>query len=131
MTSRRKRNKTAASRGLTPTELELAELLGEVLDELRWTRILAYSNQFLLSKHVDVSTEERDRILEAATRAVDQDQRLRAWHERLGQLKGEIGRIRPEINRARKDIQRGRAAPAPPGGAAGDEGKADGGGGQP
>lgn len=82
--------------GLTPRELDLAELLAEVLDRLRWMQILAYSNQYLVNDKLCVDKAERDRILEAATRAVEKDHKLHEWQERLARLKGEVTRIRTE-----------------------------------
>ena len=79
--------------GLTPRELDLAELLAEVLDNLRWMQILAYSNQYLVNEKLEVDKAERDRVLEAATRAVEKDGKLHEWQERLAQLKGDALRI--------------------------------------
>lgn len=97
MTSNRKRKKRAESLGLTPRELDLAELLAEVLDHLRWMQILAYSNQYLVNEKLCVDKAERDRILEAATRAVEKDHKLHEWQERLARLKSEVSRIRTDI----------------------------------
>lgn len=111
MVSHRKRKREAAALGLSERELEFATLLEELLDHVRWQQILGYTNQFLLAKHVGVSTEERDRILEASTRAVDKDARLHEWRERLARLKGEIVAIKRSVRRARRDIARGVPAP--------------------
>ncbi len=83
--------------GLTPRELDLAELLAEVLDNLRWMQILAYSNQYLVNEKLGVDKAERDRILEAATRAVEKDGKLHEWQERLAQLKGDALRIQERV----------------------------------
>ena len=87
MTSHRKRKKTAAALGLGEGELALAEILEEVLEELRWTRILAYGNQYLLNRFVKIDAAERDRVIEAATRAVEKDGKLAEWKERAGKIK--------------------------------------------
>ncbi len=112
MTSNRKFKKTAQTLGLTAPELALAELVDEVLDELRWLRILAYGNQYLLNRHVKVEPEERDRIFEAATRAVDKDAKLHEWRGRLARIRGGALQIQRSMNRARKDLEQGRPAPA-------------------
>ena len=71
MTSQRKLKKQAEALGLTRTEFELVGMLEEVLESMRWMQILAYTNQYLLHEKLEVTKAERDRILEAATRAVD------------------------------------------------------------
>ena len=101
LTSNRKRKKQAGALGLTPREMELAELLQEVLDSLRWMQILAYSNQYLMNQKLEIEKAERDQILEAATRAVDKDLKLHEWNERLARLKQGVA-----------DIQRRMEAPA-------------------
>ncbi len=111
MTSLRKRKKTAHALGLTEAELTLAELLDEVLAELRWVRILAYGNQYLLDRHVKVDPAERDRVLEAATRAVEQDGRLHDWQERLAQVRGAVATAKRAMSRARRELSAGREAP--------------------
>ncbi len=83
--------------GLTPRELDLAELLAEVLDSLRWMQILAYSNQYLVNEKLAVDKAERDRILEAATRAVEKDHKLHEWQQRLARLKGEVSGIQESV----------------------------------
>lgn len=67
-------------------------MLEEMLERLRWQEILAHANQFLMTEKLQVSKQERDRILEASTRAVDRDGKLHQWRERLGRLKGELHR---------------------------------------
>ena len=88
---------------MTGPELQLTELLHEVLDDLRWMQILAYSNQYLLSHKLDVDQAERDQILEAATRAVDKDQKFHQWRQRLDRLKSELSNIQRKVNHARVD----------------------------
>ncbi len=104
MTSNRKRKKTAQALGLTDSELVLAELLDEVLDELRWMRILAYSNQYLLNRFVKVDAAERDRVLEAATRAVEKDQKLHEWRDRIAQVTAKAVEIRRRMGHAVRDV---------------------------
>jgi hypothetical protein len=60
-------------------------------------QILAYSNQYLVNEKLCVDKAERDRILEAATRAVEKDHKLHEWQERLARLKSEVSRIRTDI----------------------------------
>jgi hypothetical protein len=105
LTSKRKRKKRAESLGLTPRELDLAELLAEVLDRLRWMQILAYSNQYLVNERLCVDKAERDRILEAATRAVEKDHKLHEWHQRLARLKEEISGIQERIQTEAQETQ--------------------------
>ncbi|MCA8941383.1 MAG: hypothetical protein KDB80_02380 [Planctomycetes bacterium] len=115
MTSHRKRKREAKHRGMSVPELELCELLEEVLDRVRWLQILGYSNQFLLDRYVKVPDAERDKVLEAAVRAVDKDTDLEDWHERLARVKRDVARVRPAIRRARKDMTHGLTPPDPPG----------------
>lgn len=90
--------------GLTPRELDLAELLAEVLDSLRWMQILAYSNQYLVNEKLAVDKAERDRILEAATRAVEKDHKLHEWQERLAKLKSEISSIQDRVHAEMEEV---------------------------
>lgn len=99
---------------MTGPELQLTEMLHEMLGEMRWMQILAYTNQYLLNQKLKVSQEERDQILEAATRAVDKDSKLHEWSDRLDRLKAEIVNIKRTVNRARKDIGQGLPAPESP-----------------
>lgn len=98
LTSKRKHRKQASRRGLTERELELTELLGEMLERLRWQEILAYANQYLIQGQLNVSREERDSVLSAATRAVDKDGKLHQWQERLARIKGEIQRSKLQLD---------------------------------
>ncbi len=91
--------------GLTPRELDLAELLAEVLDSLRWMQILAYSNQYLVNEKLKVDKAERDRILEAATRAVEKDHKLHQWQERLARLKSEVSGIQDRVQMETQEQQ--------------------------
>lgn len=111
VTSQRKRKKAARSRGMNLTELELIELLEEMLESFRWQQVLGYSNQFLLNRMLDVPEDERDRILEAATRAVEKDARLHEWQDRLARIKGEALDMQRRMRRARRDMEQGRPGP--------------------
>lgn len=110
MVSNRKRKQEAASRDLSLRELELAELLEDVLQAMRWQQILSYTNQFLLDRFVKVDPAERDKVLEAAVRAVDKDAKLHEWSERLARLKAERVGVTRAMRRAQRDIDQGRTA---------------------
>jgi hypothetical protein len=114
LTSRRKHKKTAQALGLSERELALAALLDEVLDELRWLQILGYANQYLVNRTAKVDADERDRILEAAIRAVDKDAKVHEWRERLARIKDGVLHVKRSMNRARKDLAQGIAPPDPP-----------------
>ena len=111
VTSQRKRKKQAKARDLSERELELVELVEEMLDTFRWLQILAYSNQYMVNRKLEVSQAERDKILEAATRAVEGDRKLHQWRHRLARLKQETVQIKRTVNRARRDIARGHPGP--------------------
>lgn len=83
MTSKRRRKQKAQSLGLTDAELQLCELVGQVLELLRWNQVLGYSNQYLLHEKLGVSLDERHRVMRAAAQAVEQDGRLQDWGRRL------------------------------------------------
>ncbi len=102
MTSQRKLKKRAKALGLTGTEFQLVELLEDVLDNMRWMQILAYTNQYLLNQKLEVSQQERDQILEAATRAVEGNQKMHKWQDRLHRLKAEIANIQRQVDGARQ-----------------------------
>lgn len=104
MTSQRKLKKQAEALGLPHTEFQFVELLEEVLDSMRWMQVLAYTNQYLLSEKLEVSQVERDQILEAASRAVDQDQKMHEWQERVGRLKTEIVNIQRRVDGLRSEF---------------------------
>jgi hypothetical protein len=122
MTSNRQRKKAAAYRGLSERELELAELLEEMLEQMRWLWVLAYANQYLVEHHVQVEVEERDSVLEAAARAVDRDGKLRGWQQRLARVKQAAAAIDRGVQRARQELTESAdaggssaaAAPPPP-----------------
>ena len=108
MTSQRKRKKDAASVGLSERELALAEMMEEMLEQMRWLWVLGYSNQYLVSQKLKIDKPERDKILEAASRAVERDGKLQEWQERLAAIKGEIVHVKREINRSKKQMAQER-----------------------
>lgn len=93
MTSRKKRKRSAQARGLTESELQLCELLEEVLAALRWTQVLGWGNQYLLNQRLEVTPEERDRVMRAAAAAVEGDARLADWGQRLAEIKQKLSAI--------------------------------------
>jgi hypothetical protein len=100
VTSHRRRKQKAQSLGLTDAELQLCELLGEVLELLRWNQVLGYSNQYLLHEKLGVSADERHRVLRAAAGAVEQDGRLQEWGRRLLEVQDALQRIAAQMNGA-------------------------------
>ena len=79
--------------GLTEAELQLCELLGQVLELLRWNQVLGYSNQYLLQEKLGLSVEERHRVMQAAAAAVEQDGRVQDWGRRLIEIQDALQRI--------------------------------------
>lgn len=114
MTSRREHKKRAQSLGLSDRELQLAELVEEMLEQMRWLWVLGYSNQYLVQQKLKVERAERDKILEAAARSVDKDQKLHEWRARLARIKDEALRSQRGIDREKKAIVRERRRPGPP-----------------
>jgi hypothetical protein len=94
VTSHRRRKQKAQALGLTDAELQLCELLGQVLELLRWNQVLGYSNQYLLHEKLGIAPDERHRVMRAAAQAVEQDGRLQDWGRRL-----------LEVQEALRDIQ--------------------------
>ncbi len=72
--------------GLTEAELQLTELLGQMLELLRWNQVLGYSNQYLLHQKLGLSPEERHRVMKAAAGAVEQDGRMQDWGKKLFEI---------------------------------------------
>ena len=93
MVSKRRRKQKAQSLGLTEAELQLCELLGEVIELLRWNQILGYSNQYLLHEKLGLSHEERHGVMKAAAAAVEQDGRVQDWGRRLIEIQDALQRI--------------------------------------
>ncbi len=79
--------------GLTEAELQLCELLGQVIELLRWNQVLGYSNQYLLHERLGLSPEERNRVMRAAASAVEQDGRLQDWGRRLLEIQTSLRAI--------------------------------------
>ncbi|MEC7585132.1 MAG: hypothetical protein VYE77_12510 [Planctomycetota bacterium] len=78
---------------MTEAELQLCELVDEVLAALRWSQVLGWGNQYLLNQRLDVTQEERDRVMRAAAKTVDEDGQLQDWQRRLDDLKARLARI--------------------------------------
>ena len=97
VTSHRRRKQRARSEGLTDAELQLVELLGEVLELLRWSQVLGYSNQYLLHEKLAVPADERQRVMRAAAAAVEQDRRFQDWGRRLGEIQSSLQRIQENL----------------------------------
>lgn len=97
MTSHRKRKQKAQSLGLNDAELQLCELLGQVLELLRWNQVLGYSNQYLLHEKLAVSPDERHRVMRAAAGAVEQDGRLQEWGRRLLEIQDALQKIQARL----------------------------------
>ena len=93
MASNRRRKQKAQSLGLTEAELQLTELLGQVLELLRWNQVLGYSNQYLLHEKLGLTPEERHRVMKAAAGAVEQDGRLQDWGRRLIEIQESLEAI--------------------------------------
>ncbi len=104
--SNRRRKKEAKKQGLTEPELRLVELVEEILDKFRWQQVLVHAQSFLLRDKLKISDAELNKLLEAASRAVDKDAAWTGWQERLGRLKGEVLEARRSIRRERKQILR-------------------------
>jgi hypothetical protein len=83
VTSNRRRKQKAQSLGLNDAELHLTELLGQMLELLRWNQVLGYSNQYLLHERLGLSPQERRDVMKAAAGAVEQDGRMQDWGKRL------------------------------------------------
>tara|TARA_R110002072_G_scaffold241027_12_gene399793 strand:+ start:8650 stop:9045 length:396 start_codon:yes stop_codon:yes gene_type:complete len=83
VSSNRRRKQKAQSLGLNDAELQLTELLGQVLELLRWNQVLGYSNQYLLHERLGLSPQERQDVMKAAAGAVEQDGRMQDWGKRL------------------------------------------------
>ncbi len=117
MTSHRRRKQKAQSLGLTDAELQLCELLGQVLELLRWNQVLGYSNQYLLHEKLGVEPDERHRVMRAAAQAVEQDGRLQQWGRRLLEVQEALRAIQARMN--------GNGAALPDGGANGASARGD------
>ncbi len=83
--------------GLTDAELKLCELLGEVLELLRWNQVLGYSNQYLLHEKLGIAPDERRAVMQAAAGAVEQDGRVQDWGRRLIEIQDALQRIQKRL----------------------------------
>ena len=100
MTSNRRRKQKAQSLGLTEAELQLTELLGQVLELLRWNQVLGYSNQYLLHEKLGLSPQERHRVMKAAAGAVEQDGRMQDWGKKLLEIQERLQAIHQQMTGA-------------------------------
>jgi hypothetical protein len=91
--SNRRRKQKAQSLGLNEAELHLTELLGQVLELLRWNQVLGYSNQYLLHERLGLSPQERQDVMKAAAGAVEQDGRMQDWGKRLLEIQESLQSI--------------------------------------
>jgi hypothetical protein len=98
VTSNRRRKQKAQSLGLTGAELQLCELLGQVIELLRWNQVLGYSNQYLLHEKLGIAPDERHRVMRAAAQAVEQDGRLQDWGRRLLEVQDALRTIHERMN---------------------------------
>jgi hypothetical protein len=98
VTSNRRRKQKAQSLGLTDAELQLCELLGQVIELLRWNQVLGYSNQYLLHEKLGIGQDERHRVMRAAAQAVEQDGRLQDWGRRLLEVQDTLRAIQARMN---------------------------------
>lgn len=89
--------------GLTEAELQLTELLGQVLELLRWNQVLGYSNQYLLHEKLGLSPEERHRVMKAAAGAVESDGRMQDWGKRLLEIQESLTAIHERMTGERLD----------------------------
>ena len=111
MTSNRRRKQKAQSLGLTEAELQLTELLGQVLELLRWNQVLGYSNQYLLHQKLGLTPEERHDVMKAAAGAVEQDGRMQDWGQRLLEIQESLQDIHARMTGdARDSDTKGRDA---------------------
>jgi hypothetical protein len=90
VTSNRRRKQKAQSLGLNDAELHLTELLGQMLELLRWNQVLGYSNQYLLHERLGLSPQERRDVMKAAAGAVEQDGRMQDWGKRLLEIQDSL-----------------------------------------
>jgi len=98
VTSHRKRKQKARSLGLDEAELQLCELLGQVLELLRWNQVLGYSNQYLLHERLGIPHDERNRVMRAAAGAVEQDSRLQDWGRRLLEIQDTLRKMQERMD---------------------------------
>jgi hypothetical protein len=111
--SNRRRKQKAQSLGLNEAELHLTELLGQVLELLRWNQVLGYSNQYLLHERLGLSPQERKDVMKAAAGAVEQDGRMQDWGKRLLEIQESLQSIHERMT--------GEAAPCDDGGKPNDD----------
>jgi hypothetical protein len=98
VTSRRQRKRQAQALGLTEAELKLCDLLGEVLEALRWNQILGFSNQYLLQERLQVPVTERTAVMRAAAAEVERSGRLQDWGQRLLEVQASLRLIHARLS---------------------------------
>lgn len=113
MASHKKRKKAAAKAGLTEPEMRMLELLEEMLERFRWTQVLVHAQSFLIRDRIKISDAEMDRVLEAASRAIEKDASWLRWEDGLARLRGELIDARRGIRRERKHMARERKGATP------------------
>ena len=91
--------------GLTEAELQLTELLGQVLELLRWNQVLGYSNQYLLHQKLGLTPDERHDVMKAAAGAVEQDGRMQDWGQRLLEIQESLQGIHARMTGDVKDVK--------------------------
>lgn len=97
MTSVRKHKKQLARQGLSEAEQRLLDLVGELIEEVRWLKVLGYGNQWLLAERGGVDEAERDRVFAAVARVVERDARLQQWRQRLADLRAAHAHLAPAV----------------------------------
>lgn len=114
--------------GLNEAELQLTELLGQVLELLRWNQVLGYSNQYLLHEKLGLSPEERHRVMKAAAGAVEQDGRMQDWGKKLLEIQEQLHGIHERMTGEPPGSDLGEARGSDRGDADSDEAASEGGG---
>lgn len=97
MTSLRKHKRRLARQGLTGSEQRLLDLVAELIEEVRWLKVLGYGNQWLLAERGGVDPAERDRVFAAVARVVERDTRLQDWRQRLHALRAAQAELAPAV----------------------------------
>ena len=100
--------------GLTDAELQLTELLGQVLELLRWNQVLGYSNQYLLHEKLGLSEDERNQVMKAAASAVEADGRTQDWGKRLMEIQESLAAVHERMTGETLDNPVGRGGERSP-----------------
>jgi hypothetical protein len=107
VTSHRRRKQKARALGLDEAELRLCELFGEVLELVRWNQVLLYSNQYLLQERLGLGQQQREEVMHAAARAVEQDGRLQDWSRRLLSIEQTLADMQARLKPGGKSAEAG------------------------